>query len=693
MKKTGKNGRPSEFLEEAEEILTSLGKDLLKLERAFKSGTIKPALVNSIFRSAHTLKGLSGIFDIDDMSLLCHELEDQLDAVRLGRVTLTDDLIDSVMQAHALLEKMASSGSDVDYSSELTIVVASLQKNAVNKKTVIDELKLNKKLPKSLTEYEENRLVENLRDGRKIFTVDVMLPVTSFDKEYELLSDLIDSIGELIATLPGKARGGEPTDCLPLELLIGSATEEEALKKTINESFRCSVSLLFSISSAGMDASGKTGEGQLIHPHPRDHETLRSPINTVRVDIAKLDSVMNIIGDFGLMKSTLSRVAREVKLDHPYSAFAIELSRLERHMERKFNELRDSLLDIRMVKVGQLFGRYETLLSRLSRKTKKEIRMVTEGVDTEFDKLMVEELTDPIMHIIRNIVDHAIELPGEREELGKDRVGTITLRASQKGNRVVLEVSDDGAGIDIESVKRKAVSMQLVTEEYVENLSDTAALDLLFLPGLTTRRSAGEVSGRGVGLDVVKENIARLSGVIEVVTRKGAGTSFILTIPITLAIIPVIIVEDSGEKYALPLNNVTEVITVSPGDVIIEEESEVIRAAGRTIPYIRLSTFMTERPGRVSPLLHGIIAGSAEHRLCIASERIIEQIDVVIKPLSNVIKVPGIAGAADLGIGGDEGTVLVLDVGGIAEASARDKKGLYPEILNIGQAMAEEPHS
>ncbi len=692
MKKTGKNGRPSEFLEEAEEILASLGKDLLKLERAFKSGTIKPALVNSIFRSAHTLKGISGIFDIGDMILLCHALEDQLDAVRLGRVTLTDHLIDSVMQAHALLERMASSGSEVDYSSELTVVVSSLQKNAVSKKALIDDLKLNKKLPKSLTEYEENRLAHNLRDGREIFTVEVMLPVTSFDTEYELLSDLIDSQGELIATLPGKAQGEDATECLGLELLIGSAMEAGALKETINESFKCSVSLLFS----RLDVSGEeiiSGEGTHKHQYPGDHETLRSPINTMRVDITKLDSVMSIIGDFGLMKSTLSRIAREVKLDQPYSAFAIELSRLERHMERKFNELRDSLLDIRMVKVAQLFGRYETLLSRLSRKTKKEIKMVTEGVDTELDKLMVEELTDPIMHIIRNIVDHGIELPSKREELGKERVGTITLKASQKGNRVVLEVTDDGEGIDIESVKMKAVSMGLVTKEYVRNLSETAALDLLFLPGLTTRHSAGEVSGRGVGLDVVKENVARLSGVIEVVTGKGVGTSFILTIPITLAIIPVIIVEDSGEKYALPLNNVTEVITVSPGDVFVEEEAEVIRAAGRTIPYIRLSTFMTGTPGRVSPLLHGIIAGSAEHRLCIASERIIEQIDVVIKPVSNVIKVPGIAGAADLGIGGDEGIVLVLDVGGIAEAAGRDKKGLYPEILHIGETVAEGSHS
>jgi two-component system chemotaxis sensor kinase CheA len=352
------------------------------------------------------------------------------------------------------------------------------------------------------------------------------------------------------------------------------------------------------------------------------------------------------------------------------------LTRLEKHLDRRFVELRDSVLDVRLVQIGQLFSRYETMLSLLCRKMGKDIRMETFGDDTEIDKLMVEELADPIMHMIRNVVDHAIEPPEEREALGKDKTGTITFRALQKGNRVVVEVSDDGRGIDVEVIARKAVKKGLVTKEYVSNLSLPEKMDLIFLPGFTTMDKVGDVSGRGVGLDVVKENIAKLSGSIEIETVKGQGTKFYLTIPITLAITQALIVEDAGDRYALPLNTVNEVITIDPRDIFLQDGHEVIKVMERTVPLARLSSVMgTKSVPKNGNLLNGVLVGLAEHRFCIAAEKIVEQLDVVIKPISSTMKLPGIAGATDLGMG-EKGTILVLDVRDILETLLREKTRL-----------------
>lgn len=653
-----------EFLAEAEDILNSMGKGLLKLGKGVKAGIIDPAVLNGIFRCAHTLKGMSSVFEFNDMANLSHSLEDTLDLLRLGRISLTNDVLDAVMSAHELLVKIVNSKGERGFEAEIENLKGALGRTSHVKKPKANE-QIAKELLSVLTEYEEHRLRENLREGNNIFIINVSFPITSFDKGYVSLTELLKTEAELIATLPSTKTSHET---LFFDILTGTKRDKDFIAAFLKGAYEVEIRVL-------AEPSGKAAEHsrepalEVIKGHGADYaskETLRRVSNTVRVNIGKLDNILNIISELGIVKSNITGLSADLKNETDFSFYGVELARAEKYLERKLSELRDSVLDVRMVPIGQLFGRFETFINKLSRESGKEIRMLTHGDDTELDKLIVEELADPLMHIIRNVVDHALEAPAVREALGKPKAGAIALSAYQQGNHVVIEVKDDGAGIDEEIVKAKAIEKELITREYAERLQKHEALELIFLPGFSTRDVVSQTSGRGVGMDVVKENITRLSGIIDIETVKGKGTRFMLTIPITLAIIQSLIVEESGVRYAVPLNSVIEIVELKR-----HEEGAEIEINGRVIPALSLSRFFGRQRLEGKPNCYGIVAGLAEHRVCIIVDHLIEELDVVIKPLSRIIKAAGIAGATDMG---EKGTLLVLDVTGILEHVLKERK-------------------
>lgn len=637
-----------------------MGKGLLKLGKGVKAGVIDPAVLNSIFRSAHTLKGMSGIFDFRDMATLSHSLEDTLDLLRLGRIALTDDVLYCVMSAHSLLVKILASKGTGEFGGEIEALRENLAQSHVKKARPKEEI--SKDLVSVLTEYEEHRLRECLREGHNVFIVNVKFPITSFDKGYVALTELLKTEAEVIATLPSTKTSHE---VLFFDILIGTKKDRPFITDLIKNAADADIRVLSEPASKPTQSIPTIDE---MKGHgPQSRETLRRVSNTVRVNIAKLDHIMNIISDLGILKSSIAALGAELKNERELSVYGIELSRAEKMLERKLSELRDSVLDVRMVPIGQLFGRFDTFIGKIAREAGKEVRVVTHGDETELDKLIVEELADPLMHIMRNVVDHALEAPAVREALGKSRTGAITLSAYQKGNHVIIEVKDDGSGIDTEFIKEKAVDRGLITRAFAKGLSRQESLELIFLPGFSTRDVVSETSGRGVGMDVVKDNITRLSGIIDIETVKGKGTRFILTIPITLAIIQALIVEDAGRRYAVPLNSVLEIIELRGA---IPDEGEPIAVDGRNVPAVRLSKFFGHEP-LAREVRYGIIAGLAEHRLCVIVDQLVEELDVVIKPLSRIIKAPGIAGATEMG---EKGTLLVLDVTGILEQVMKERK-------------------
>jgi two-component system chemotaxis sensor kinase CheA len=398
-----------------------------------------------------------------------------------------------------------------------------------------------------------------------------------------------------------------------------------------------------------------------------DDASLRSVSQTVRVDIRKLDRLMNIVGELVLAKATLQRLSDSLRADRKVDPqeLSTDLQRETRVLERKLDELQKGILEVRMVPLEQVFDKLARMVRKIARESAKEIDLRVVGGDVELDKLIVEDLSDPLMHIIRNSVDHGIEPPEERVKAGKPRRGTVSLAARQKGNHVVIEVADDGAGIDEDAVRQVAVERGLTTAQAAHDLPRRDVLNFVFVPGFSTSPKVTELSGRGVGLDVVKTNIANLSGIIDLQTRRGQGTTFSLTLPVTLAIIRALVVGVAGRTYAVPLNSVIELLAVPIREVRTIEMREVVDVRGTTLPLVRLARLFKLGEGRMPESLFVVVVGLAQERLGIAVDELVGQQDVVVKPLGTLLAgIKGIAGATDLG---HRRTVLVLDVGAIIE--------------------------
>jgi two-component system chemotaxis sensor kinase CheA len=394
--------------------------------------------------------------------------------------------------------------------------------------------------------------------------------------------------------------------------------------------------------------------------------SLKSVAQTVRVDIRKLDTLMNVVGELAIARAGFQAILDGLKGDRAQVKLARALHHEIRILGRKLDELQAGILEVRMVPLGQVFDKLSRVVRKISRDAGKEIRLDISGADTELDKLIVEELSDPLMHVIRNCIDHGIERPEVRKELGKPEVGTIEIAAEQRGNHVVITIADDGAGLDEHRLVQKAVERGILAEEQARELGQREIYNLIFLPGVSTKEVVDEVSGRGVGMDVVKTNISRLSGIIDVSSEPGQGTRLTITLPITLAIIQALVIRAAGRTYAVPLNSVLESLLVTRADVTTIERREVMTLRGQTLPLARLErVFRLQRFDHEPDRQFVVVVGLAQHRIGLLVDELVGQQDIVIKPLGKALEgVPGIAGATELG---GKRTVLVLDVAAIVE--------------------------
>ncbi len=401
---------------------------------------------------------------------------------------------------------------------------------------------------------------------------------------------------------------------------------------------------------------------------PRAGLSIRGVAQTVRVDIRKLDHLMNIVAELAIVRSSLSRITDRVRSSPELRELGIELHRLHRGLDRHLADLQSGILEVRMVPLGQVFDKLARVVRQISREHDKEIHLVITGAETEVDKLIVEELSDPLMHMIRNAIDHGIEPRRVREERGKPEIGTIALNAYQKGNHVVIEIQDDGAGIDEQRVLDKAIERGLVTEAESQTLLPRDVLGFIFLPGFSTKEGVDRLSGRGVGMDVVKTNISKLGGVIDVQSEIGIGTKMTVTLPITLAIISALVVVVAGRRYALPLASVLEALVFDPATVRTIEGREVMSLRGQTLALCRLDALFGLPPRRDSapPTRRFVVViGVGTQRLGCVVDSLIGQQDIVIKPLGASLEgVRGFAGATELG---DQHVGLVIDAPALVE--------------------------
>jgi len=679
-----------EFLAEAEEIIENLNRGLVSMGEQVESGDIDPDTVNAIFREAHSIKGLSGMFGFDDISRLSHQMENLLDSLRLGKLSLSRQMLEVLFQGVETLARLVSGKADddafqLDLGPVMALIENLLEGEPDPAADLLDGIDLDPSLLNVLTEYEEHRLRENLSRGRRLLLVKANFSLASFDQELAELTDALKKTGELISTLPSP---GDADDRIGFQLLVGterelsevsaaidrdSVTFEEVRRKPSSSGDRPTTADPAVPNAAAEDVATGIELTDPVAGADEQTASLRSFSRTVRVDIEKLDNLMNIVGELVLSKGAIQRIVEEIK-DKVSNDLAADLHKATRGLERRLDELQAGVMEVRMVPISQLFDKMTRIVRRVANEHGKSVSLDIRGAETELDKLIVEDLTDPLMHIIRNAIDHGIETPEERKSAGKDERARISLHASQKGNHVVIEVQDDGRGIDPQRVRQKAIEKGLISSEVV--LSREEVHDLLFMPGFSTRDEVSDLSGRGVGMDVVKNNIAALSGMIEIDSEPGQGTTMTITLPITLAIIKALIVRASGQTYAVPINSVLETLMLDPTVIETIERREVIELRNSTLPLLRLSeAFDLPRNERQGEKLFVAVVGLAEKRLGIVVDELLGQQDVVIKSLGRTLSfVKGIAGAADLG---SQRTILVLDVGGLMSEALRAEVGAH----------------
>jgi len=657
-----------DFLAEADEILDQLSLDLVALSDCADGGECSPDLVNSVFRAAHSLKGLAGMFGFSDIAELGHHLENLLDALRLGKVELDQSVVSALFEATELLGILVRNaaepgGEPADISGARQRIDDCLSKKPqAAKDSPLDRLNLPERVLSSMTEYEEHRLLENVKKGRRIYSIRVSLLLTSFDSELMELTEQLKQVGEVISTLPSAASSLEGG--IDFEILFGSELAVGELTPLIDRE-------KLSITRFGAEEATLPAplEDELHAPQPVEGAvgSAKSMSRTVRVDIGKLDLLMNIVGELVLSHSTIAEVAARMRRDGMLLP-AQELGKAAKGLEKKLSELQKGVMEIRMIPVGQLFEKMSRIVRKISREQGKKVELRLFGAETELDKLIIEDISDPVMHIVRNAIDHGIETPEERLAAGKDEKGTITLSSFQKGNHVVLQVEDDGLGIDVARVKRKAMAMGVISSP--DEVSDREALEFIFLPGFSTSETVSEISGRGVGMDVVRTNIAALSGLIDLESFPGQGTRVTITLPITLAIIKALIITTAGRTYALPITSVLESILVERSEIRTVERKEVIQLREATLPLLRLADFFQLSGGGASPeSFYVVVVGVAEKRLGLVVDDLLGQQDIVIKSIGETFAgFKGISGAADLG---DQRTILVLDVGSVIGEATR----------------------
>src|SRR5437763_9332054 len=572
-----------EFTSEAEELTDTLSRDLVELES--QGAGVRPEVINKIFREVHSLKGLAGMLGFGEISELSHNLEDMLDKLRMGKIPIDKDLVDLLYDAVDSLNRLVISINDPALGQLVDITaLARRTRQTVTRqpqqKTIdpFADLALDEQTRKSLTEYEEHRLRENIGAGKHVLSVEVRFDFADFDKKLGALTATLNEAGEVISTLPAMDESGG--NGIAFRLLYGSTLNDAAVSALAPEG------RVSSLRKASAPAERGPADVSVPSESPEEDLSLRSLSQTVRVDIAKLDHVMNIVGELIVEKTQLEALTRAVE-QQPARLTAHELTKIARNLDRKLNELQKSVIETRMVPVGQIYAKLSRTVRKVARELNKEIELVMRGEDTELDKVMVEELTDPLMHIIRNALDHGIESADERIARGKNPIGKVTLNAYQQGNSVVLDVTDDGRGIDPEVVRKSAVKRNLIAQH--DPFDQQRAYEMLFTPGFSTASAVSEISGRGVGLDVVKKNLQELKGSIDILSVPGEGTTFRIMLPITLAIIQALVVRAAGEQFAIPLTSVEESLRIYSRDIRTVERREVFTLRNFTLPLLRLA--------------------------------------------------------------------------------------------------------
>ncbi|GAA7888321.1 chemotaxis histidine kinase/response regulator CheAY2 [Helicobacter pylori] len=659
-----------DFLIEAFEMNEQLDQDLVELEHNPEDLD----LLNRIFRVAHTIKGSSSFLNLNILTHLTHNMEDVLNRARKGEIKITPDIMDVVLRSidlmKTLLVTIRDTGSDTNNGKENEIEEAVKQLQAITSQNLESAKEGTKEAPQKENEKEakkENK-EENQENKAKAPTA----------KDFASDNPLADEPDLDYANMSAEEVEAE------IERLLNKrqeADKERRAQKKQEAKPKQEV--------APKTETPKTPKTETKTKAKADTEENKAPSigveQTVRVDVRRLDHLMNLIGELVLGKNRLIRIYGDVEERYDGEKFLEELNQVVSSISAVTTDLQLAVMKTRMQPVGKVFNKFPRMVRDLSRELGKSIELIIEGEETELDKSIVEEIGDPLIHIIRNSCDHGIEPLEERRRLNKPETGKVQLSAYNEGNHIVIKISDDGKGLDPVMLKEKAVEKGVISERDAEGMSDREAFNLIFKPGFSTAKVVSNVSGRGVGMDVVKTNIEKLNGIIEIDSEVGVGTTQKLKIPLTLAIIQALLVGVQEEYYAIPLSSVLETVRISQDEIYTVDGKSVLRLRDEVLSLVRLSDiFKVDAILESNSDVYVVIIGLADQKIGVIVDYLIGQEEVVIKSLGYYLKnTKGIAGAT---VRGDGKITLIVDVGAMMDMAKSIK-------VNITTLMNESENT
>lgn len=685
------------FIDETKEHLQSLNEHVLVLEKEPEDEDT----INEIFRAAHTLKGMAGTMGFTRMQRLTHDLENVFSEIRNGNMKANAKLIDVLFRGldalESYLDVISSEGNEgtednEDIIQDLNSLLKEQSGGAASGKKPEKQQEARGEEEDSegeqedngrakynditISEFEISAIRSAVEDGKNIFGVTVYLQEACILKSARafLVFKSVESKGELIKSVPSTEKIEDEEFDLDFSWILATTESKESIRKLIQNVSEIGEVYIDDYKLPANIAEEKKEEVDEIS---NTDETVKEPINvkkqeepqgqakkqkakvgnrSVRVDIDKLDILMNLVSELIIAKNGLVSTSGNESQPSDAQGFREQVE----YLERVTTNLHESVMKVRMVPIDSVVNRFPRMIRDLNRKLNKKMELYMTGEETELDRTVIDEIGDPLMHLLRNSADHGLESNSERRRLGKPEVGSIFLDAYQDGNNVIIEVRDDGAGIDVQKVRRKALEKGAITEKQAETMTDKEYIDLLFQPSFSTADKITDVSGRGVGLDVVKTKIEALGGSISAKSVSGEGSTFTIQLPLTLAIIQALMVEVGPEKYAIPLSSINGIEDMPKEEIRFVQSKEVIHLRGNVIPIIRLHEILgVDKPEGDPDSLVIVVIKKGEQKVGLIVDSLIGQQETVIKSLGRHITNDKLFSGAT--ILGDGEVALILD--------------------------------
>ena len=660
-----------DFLVESFELVEKLDEDLVELENTPED----LELLNGIFRVAHTVKGASSFLNFDVLTHLTHHMEDVLNKARHGELIITPDIMDVVLESIDLMKSLLNTIRDTssDAGIDVSACVARLDKVSGGDG---DVPVVEASAPVETAPVEESSVVAEEEDELDYDNMDA----DEIEAEIERL--LNERQAEDKAKRAAKIAAGESVPVAPPSPTeeVESSTPEEKSEPVAPPPPPPPPAAPKDEAPQGDDAP------KAAAPAKRAPAAVEQ---TIRVDVKRLDHLMNLIGELVLAKNRLIKINDDVEERYEGEEFLEELNQVVSIVSLVTTDLQIAVMKTRMLPIGKVFNKFPRMIRDLTRELNKKMELEISGEDTELDKSIVEEIGDPLVHIIRNSCDHGVEMPDVRLAAGKPETGTIKLKAYNEGNAIVIQIDDDGKGLDINILKSKALEKGIITQKEFDNMSEKEAFALIFKPGFSMAAKVTNVSGRGVGMDVVKTNIEKLNGIIDIDSELGKGTSIKLKIPLTLAIIQALLVGVQEEYYAIPLASVLETVRISQDEIYTVESRSVMRLREDVLSLVHIGDiFEVDRIIDAGEYAYVVVLGLGAQKLGLIVDSLVGQEEIVIKSMGDYLK--GIEGIAGATIRGDGGVTLIVDVVALMQMAKGVKASAATQQSSAAQITHEK---